>query len=126
MVLTGIGIVTGKKYKQVFLSSAAVSPVKEPIKSIITEYLLIDLKKAEEADGGEVDILVLLNLTTGETRSKTLNKDHVDKGVSSAWENAFNTPSHSVTLRVLDISWCGKDGADCTEGIIMDSHLWEG
>ena len=108
-----------------------MSPVKEPIQLIVTEYLLSDLKKAEEADGGEVvDILELLHPKTGETRSVTLKNKEAEgnnKGdrVRSAWENASKFTPNSVTVRVLDITWNGKDGEECTAGIIMDSHLWE-
>ena len=127
MCLKGIDLVTGKKHSEVYNNSSLMSPVKEPIQSIVTEYLLSDLKKAEEAD---VDILELLHPKTGETRSITLNNKEVEgnnnKGdsVRSAWENASNTPN-SVTVRVLDITWGGKDGEESSEGIIMDSHLWE-
>ena len=118
---------TGKKHQESYRTSAVVSPVKEPIKSITTEYLLIDLKIAKEADGGEVDILELFNLKTDETRSLRIKREEGSKEdlVRNAWEKVNNSPNYSATVRVLDITWSAEDGAECTEGMIMDSHLWE-
>ena len=119
---------TGTKYQEFYRTSAVVSPVKEPIKSITTEYLLIDLKKVEEADGEEeVDILELFNLKNDETRSLRIKREEGGKGdlVRNAWEKVNSSPNYSATVRVLDITWSAEDGAEFTEGMIMDSHLWE-
>ena len=117
---------TGTKYNKRYRTSAKVSPVKEPIKSIITEYHLIDLTK-EEDDGGELAILDLLNPNTDETRSLSIKREEGNQGdiVCCAWEKVINAPKQSVTVRVLDITWI-DDSVECVQGIIMDSHLWEG
>ena len=128
--MKAIDVVTGKSLAKSYLSSnsARRNPVKEPIKSMITEYLLIDLKKEEAEHGGEVDILELLNPITDETRSLRIKREEGNQGdlVRGVWEKVNNSsPNHSVTVRVLDITWSGEDGMECTEGSIMDSHLWE-
>jgi len=117
MILIGTDLVTGKKCEQIYRQSQRVSPVNHP-RSTITEYLLIDLNV-------EVGNLSLVDSKTGETRTMPVDmNDGEGKGAAVHREWVHLQPNQSLTVRVLDITWCNENGKEIKESVIMDTRVW--